>query len=107
METKDNNTTCRIHRVGSVTTGLCLISFGVMLFLHTVFGLITYQLIFSFWPLILIGLGIELLLSNFLLRKIVYDKAAMFLMIIMAFFSIGMAVADVCIRASEVYISNL
>ena len=50
--------------------------------------------------LILIGLGIELLLSNVLSRKIVYDKAAVCLMILMAFFAIGMAITDVCLHAA-------
>ena len=103
MEEKTKSKDFRVHRVGSVTAGIIMISFGVMFLLHSVFHLITYELIFSLWPVIIIGLGIELLLSNLLTRKIVYDKAAVCLMIIMAFFAIGMAITDVCIQASQVY----
>lgn len=102
-----NTTTCRIHRVGSITAGLSMIVFGSLLFAHSVFGFADYQLIFSFWPMILIGLGIELLLSNFMEKNIVYDKAAVVLMILMVFFAIGMAVADICLEATGVYLSNL
>jgi len=106
MEKENNSQIYRTHRVGSVTTGISMVGFGILLLLHSLFGIIGYNIIFSLWPLILIGLGIELLLSNLLERKIVYDKAAVFLLIIMTFFVMGMAVADICIQATEVYISN-
>lgn len=106
METINNNTICRTHRVGSVTAGFSMIIFGILLLCHSLFGFADYQLIFSFWPMILIGLGIELLLSNFMEKKIVYDKAAIVLMIIMVFFAIGMAVADICMEVTEMYLSN-
>ena len=101
-----NNTTYRTHRVGSVTAGFSMIVFGILLLSHSVFGFADYQLIFSFWPMILIGLGLELLLSNFMEKKIVYDKTAVVLMIIMVFFAIGMAVAEICLEATELYLSN-
>ncbi|MDC7293400.1 MULTISPECIES: LiaF transmembrane domain-containing protein [unclassified Butyrivibrio] len=84
----------RIHRVGSITTGLTLIVMGVCFILHLFLGLISYEMIFRFWPVIIIGLGIELLVSNVITEKLVYDKAAIFLLIVMVFFSMGMAVAD-------------
>ena len=83
-----------------------MVVFGILLLIHTVFDFIDYQTVFSLWPLILIGLGIELLLSNFAEKRIVYDKAAVVLMIIMIFFTIGMAVADICIEATELYLTN-
>ena len=49
----------------------------------------------------LILLGLELLFSNFSARKIVYDKAAVFLLILMTCFAIGMAMADECFRWAE------
>lgn len=101
METKDNVTTYRSHRVGSVTAGLTMVGFGVMFLLHLFFDLVDYQLMFSLWPVMLILLGMELLLSNFSARKIVYDKAAIFLLILMTFFTIGMAVLDECFRWAE------
>ena len=101
METKDNVTTYRSHRVGSVTAGLTMIGFGVMFLLHLVFDLIEYQVMFSLWPVMLILLGLELLLSNFSSKKIVYDKAAIFLLILMTFFAMGMAVADECFKWAE------
>lgn len=103
METKDNTnlTTYRSHRVGSVTAGLSMIGIGVMFFLHLFFDLVDYQMMFSLWPVMLILLGLELLLSNLSTKKIVYDKAAIFLLILMTFFSMGMAVADLCFRWAE------
>ncbi|WP_026663636.1 hypothetical protein [Butyrivibrio proteoclasticus] len=88
--------TIRVHRVGSITTGLFMIALGVSFILHLFFGLISYEMIFRLWPFMIIGLGIELLISNFLTDKIIYDKAAIFLMIVIAFFAMGMAGADWC-----------
>jgi len=101
METKDNITTYRSHRVGSVTAGLSMVGFGVMFLLHLLFDLVEYRMMFSLWPVMLILLGLELLLSNFSKRKIVYDKAAIFLLVLMTFFTMGMAVADECFRWAE------
>lgn len=86
----------RVHRVGSITTGLFMIALGVSFILHLFFNLISYEMIFRLWPFMIIGLGIELLISNFLTDKIIYDKAAIFLMIVIAFFAMGMAGADWC-----------
>ncbi len=101
METKDKVMFCRTHRVGSVTAGLTMVGYGVMFLLHLFFDLVEYQMMFSLWPVMLILLGMELLFSNFSRKKIVYDKAAVFLLITMTFFTIGMAVADVCFQWAE------
>lgn len=69
----------RVHRVGSITTGLSMVIFGVLFLVHLFLGTVSYDLIFSLWPLMLIGLGMELLASNFSDRKIVYDKGAVVL----------------------------
>ncbi|SFB71719.1 LiaI-LiaF-like domain-containing protein [Butyrivibrio sp. YAB3001] len=86
--------TIRVHRVGSITTGISLIVAGIAFLMHMFFGIISYEMIFKLWPVIIIGLGIELLISNIRTDKIVYDKAAIFLLIIMTFFAMGMACAD-------------
>jgi hypothetical protein len=86
--------TVRTHRVGSITTGISLIVFGGMFLLHLFSNTITYSMIFKLWPIILIGLGIEVLLSNYAKEKIVYDKAAIALMFVIAIFAMGMASAD-------------
>ena len=101
METKDNVITYRSHRVGSVTAGLTMVGFGVMFLLHLFFDLVDYQVMFSLWPVMLIMLGLELLFSNFSVKKVVYDKAAIFLLILMTFFAMGMAVMDECFRWAE------
>ena len=86
--------TIRTHRVGTITTGLSLIAFGVLFVLHLFMNAISYEMIFRLWPVILIGLGVEVLLSNFIKDKIIYDKAAIFLLIVMTFFAMCMAYAD-------------
>lgn len=96
MVTENNMVTIRTHRVGSVTSGFCMIGFGVMLFLHNFADFMDYERILGLWPLILIGMGIELLLSNFFKGKIVYDKAAIVLLFAMTFLVMVLAGADVC-----------
>lgn len=84
-----------VHRVGTVTAGLSLIVFGVLFLLHFFVKSITYTLIFHLWPLILICLGIEILLSKFTKdTRFVYDKGAVVVMIAMLFLAVGMAGAD-------------
>ena len=84
----------RTHRVGTITTGISLIAFGIMFLLHLFVDSISYELIFNLWPVIMIGLGIEVLLSSFSKEKIIYDKAAVILMFFVAFFAMSMAGAD-------------
>ncbi len=86
--------TVRIHRVGTITTGLSFIAFGLMFILHLFMNAVSYDLIFKLWPMILIGLGVEVLISNFKTDSIVYDKAAILLMFILALFAMCMAGAD-------------
>ena len=85
----------RVHRVGSITAGMAMIVFGILFILHVCFGLISYEIIFKLWPFILVGLGIEVLLSNLADWKFVYDKAAIFLLIVVTFFAVCMAGIDV------------
>lgn len=106
METTTNVTTYRTHRVGSITAGFSMIIFGVLLLAHSLFGAFNYEMIFSLWPVILIGLGVELLLSNIWEKKIVYDKGSVVLLFVMTFFAIGMAVTDVCMEMAEVYMRS-
>lgn len=103
MEMENSTRTYRIHRVGSVTAGLSMVVFGVLLLLQSVFDMLSYERIFALWPLILIGLGVELLLSNLFVKKIVYDKAAVFLLVFMTFFVVAMAFVDVCMEAGRFY----
>ena len=85
----------RTHRVGSITVGIAMIVFGIMFILHLFIHLISYEMIFRLWPLILIGLGVEILLSNMKERRFVYDKGAVFLLVIVAILAVCMAGADV------------
>ena len=106
METTNNVVTYRTHRVGSITSGMSMIVFGALLLCHSLFDMVDYRFVFSLWPIILIGLGIELLLSNIWEKKIVYDKGSIVLMFLMALFAIGMAVTDVSLKAAEMYMMN-
>lgn len=94
MDEKQNNRT-RIHRIGTVTFGLALVVLGLVLLLRIVFPVLNYEMIFRMWPLIFISLGLEVLISS---RKpeeqIRYDGAAIFLMVLLVFFAMGMAGMD-------------
>ena len=103
MEKENNTVTVRTHRVGAFTSGFCMVGFGILLLLHNQLGIMDYEMILGFWPLILIGLGVELLLSNVMKSKIVYDKAAIVLLFVMALFAMMLAGVDVFMEVSKVY----
>lgn len=99
MEKETNTVTVRTHRVGTFTSGFCMVGFGVLLLLHNLLDIMDYEMIFGLWPLILIGMGIELLLSNVFKSKIVYDKAAVVLFV-MVLLVMVLAGVDMCMEAT-------
>lgn len=99
----DNVIKTRTHRVGAFTSGFCMIGFGVLLLLHNFLDMMDYEQILGLWPLILIGMGVELLLSNIFKSKIVYDKAAIVLLFAMTFLVMLLAGADVCLEFAREY----
>ena len=103
MEKENNTATVRTHRVGAFTSGFCMVGFGVMLLLHNLLDIMDYEMILGLWPLILIGMGIELLLSNVFKSRIVYDKAAIVLLFVMTLFVLILAGVDVCMVMSKAY----
>ncbi len=103
MEKENNTTTVRTHRVGAFTSGFCMVGFGVMLLLHNLLDIMDYEMILGLWPLILIGMGIELLLSNVFKSRIVYDKAAIVLLFVMTMLVLILAGVDVGLEAIKAY----
>lgn len=97
----------RVRRVGSFTCGILLILFGGLFLLRLVVPMITYTFILHLWPLILIFLGVEVLLSNQKSDKTVikYDASAIVLVFLLAFFSVGMGIAEFCLEYYQVCLS--
>lgn len=91
----------KIRRVGSMTCGILLILFGILFVIHFFVPGLSYEMIFHFWPLILIALGVEMLLSE---RKksedvlLKYDVGAIVITIVLAFFAMGMGVVEFCME---------
>ncbi|HKL79923.1 MAG TPA: DUF5668 domain-containing protein [Mobilitalea sp.] len=98
------------HKVGTITLGAMLILFGGMFLMRLFFPQLSYEIIFRLWPITFISLGIEILLSNFhqTQDRLVYDKTAFALIIILSFFAMGMAIADISLQyANEHVILNI
>lgn len=93
------------RRVGTLTLGICLIIFGILFLVHMILPALSYGFIFRLWPCIFIVLGVEILLStrsqNVEFR---YDKAAIFLVIVLTFFAMGMACADWCMQQYPMWV---
>ncbi|HWQ71577.1 MAG TPA: DUF5668 domain-containing protein [Desulfitobacteriaceae bacterium] len=88
------------RKVGTVTTGIILIVFGFMFIAHYTFHFLNYSIILCLWPLILIFLGIEIIVS-YLVKKeedMRYDGWAIALTIILSFFAMAMAGAEFIIN---------
>ena len=110
--------TVRIRRIGSVTFGVVLVITGVIFLLQQFIPKIDYVIVFRFWPVVLIGLGIEVLLGSrqknievldeegkvVEQNKVVYDVPAIMLTVVLIFFSIFMAIMNwALIHSSDIY----
>lgn len=89
----------RIRRVGSITCGILMIVFGGLFLVHMFCPALSLELIMKLWPLILIALGCEMLISN--IRKgedqeevLKYDKGAIFLVFLLTCFSVAMGMIE-------------
>ena len=84
----------RTRRVGSITCGILMIFFGILFMVHMFYPALSLEVIMKLWPLVLIGLGGELIASN--IRKedeeevLKYDKGAIFLIFLFTGFAIVM-----------------
>lgn len=90
----------KTYRVGTITLGIMLVVFGVLFLVHMVMPMLPYHFIFRLWPVMIIALGVEILLANAKSEQVtfVYDKGAIFLMIIISFFSMSMATMEVLLH---------
>ena len=57
------------RKIGVLTMGLTLVAFGVMFLLRTFIDGLDYISVMRFWPVVLVGLGIEVLISALLPQK--------------------------------------
>jgi hypothetical protein len=95
------------HRVGTLTLGGMLITFGCLFLLRLFFPHLNYDYIFRLWPIILIFLGLEILAANFSKKqdKLIYDKTAIGLIIVLSFFTMGLAIVQLCLEYATYHIT--
>jgi len=99
----------KTHRVGTLTLGVSLITFGILFLLRLFVSSLSYAFIFKLWPVIFIFLGLEILIANHVQKenKLVYDKAAVVLTVILTFFAMFMSWMDFVIEHTENYIFKI
>ena len=80
------------RKLGTFTTGIVLVMFGVLFLLRLTSLNINYLMIASLWPLVLVFLGIEIIVA-YLINKdesMKYDFGAIFLIVMLSVFAMGM-----------------
>lgn len=97
-----------IRRVGTITCGLALVIYGILFFLSSFIHTLDYTRILDFWPFILIGLGVEMLLAHrSSLQKqncvLKYDVGSIVILILLMFFACGMGIADFIMHYMETH----
>lgn len=100
----------RTRRVGTLTLGIMLITSGVLFLLRSFTSNLSYEFIFKLWPIIFILLGLEILYANYNSnkdKKLLYDKTAFFLIIILTLFAISMAIVELVIDYASMNLIHL
>lgn len=96
----------KTRKVGSITCGLLMILFGSLFLIHMFLPALSLEVIMKLWPLILIALGCEMLISN--VRRgeneeevLKYDKGAIFLVFLLSCFSAVMGMIEFFMNYAE------
>lgn len=83
----------RIKRVGTISMGIVLIAFGVILFLSQINKFSALNVVLKIWPVILILMGLEILWYRYLSKDeglvIKYDLFSIFIIFVILFMNIG------------------
>ena len=94
----------KIHRIGTITFGVTLVTAGLLFLAHTFLPGLEYIMIFRLWPCIFIMLGLEILFAG---RKeeteFKYDVSAIILMLVLIFFAMGMGLVEVLLEHWETF----
>lgn len=93
------------RRVGSFSLGCVLILMGTLYLLHLVIPSLSYEVIFRFWPAVLILLGGEILVANCHHgdKTFEYDLGGIILMFLVVCFSCGMGLIDYMMQHSHTW----
>ncbi|CAB1246346.1 LiaI-LiaF-like domain-containing protein [Clostridium sp. MT-14] len=91
----------RGRRVGTLTSGIMLVIFGTMFLISSLFKMIDYRFIMSFWPVILISIGIEIIVSYIINKKekMMYDAGAIIIVIVLCIFAMIMGALQLAITS--------
>lgn len=95
------------RRTGTLTLSLGLMIFGVFFILNKLFPALSMEYLITYWPVILILLGIEILVSYFVSDKslVKYDGYAIFLIILLVMFSFALASFEQFVIQGKIRIS--
>ena len=93
----------RIRRVGTLSAGIVLVAFGVAFLLRIMFPEINYSVVLSFWPVVLILLGLEMLYAYTFGKTdtVKYDGGAITIIILLCFFAMCMAGGELALNIAD------
>ena len=99
------------RKIGVLTLGVSLVAFGLLFLLRVFVPGWSYLTVVKFWPLVLILLGGEVLLSAFLPRKegeppARLDAWSVILLFVMLFLACGLAAAQFALEQMPVWIER-
>ena len=91
------------RRVGTFTTGIVLVMFGIMFLIHLIYPSFSYLRVASLWPVVLVLLGIEIIVACLINKEelIKYDFCAIILILMLSFFSMGMGFMEYMITHTQ------
>jgi len=97
----------RNRPIGSFTLGVSFVVFGVFFLINAVSDIISYTLIFTLWPFVLILLGIEVLVSYAFNKSepSKYSGVSIFLLVLLTVFALGAGAVGYAIENSDALIT--
>lgn len=95
----------KLRRVGTFTTGIALVLFGVVLGISGFVQTFDITIVFKLWPFVVLSFGVEVLIFAFTNKedKFRYDGASIFLLVFVVLSSMGMAVVERILQIAEMH----